>query len=312
MRLDYKRTFLLGFGFFGVSIIWSVYNSFVPVFLQDYALPYWLIGFIMTFDNIAGIFIQPYIGQLSDHTRTRLGRRMPYILVGAPVAALFFGLIPILHQTMGRSTTALVVLMSAIIVVNISMAIFRTPVVALMPDITPSAQRSKANGIINLMGGVGTTIAFGMALLFTIHRGLPFWVAAGVLLVCEGIVLLTVREPREYTAAEGEVTKAPSFGQSLRDLFRTVAEVVRAQEKSTLFICLAIFAWFMGYNAIETFWTLYGRNYLFAAQVASGAMTGDAAAAQAGSMLIFSSLCRPALSPRALGASRRSWPAWAF
>lgn len=287
MRLDYKRTFLLGFGFFGVSIIWSVYNSFVPILLQDYALPYWLIGFIMTFDNIAGIFIQPYIGQLSDHTRTRLGRRMPYILVGAPVAAVFFGLIPIIHQALGQSASALALLMGAIIVMNIAMAIFRTPVVALMPDITPSPQRSKANGIINLMGGVGTTIAFGMAVLFTINRGLPFWVAAVVLLVCEGIVLLTIREPRQFTAAEGEASKPPSFGESLRDLFRTVGEVIRAQDKSTIFICLAIFAWFMGYNAIETFWTLYGRNYLFAAEVASGALTGDAAAAKAGSMMIF-------------------------
>lgn len=287
MRLDYKRTFLLGFGFFGVSIIWSVYNSFVPILLQDYALPYWLIGFIMTFDNIAGIFIQPYIGQLSDHTRTRLGRRMPYILVGAPVAAVFFGLIPIIHQALGQSASALALLMGAIIVMNIAMAIFRTPVVALMPDITPSPQRSKANGIINLMGGVGTTIAFGMAVLFTINRGLPFWVAAVVLLVCEGIVLLTIREPCQFTTAEGEASKPPSFGESLRDLFRTVGEVIRAQDKSTIFICLAIFAWFMGYNAIETFWTLYGRNYLFAAEVASGALTGDAAAAKAGSMMIF-------------------------
>jgi len=287
MRLDYKRTFLLGFGFFGVSVIWSIYNSFVPIFLKDYGLSLALVGFIMTLDNIIGIFVQPYIGQLSDHTRTRLGRRMPYILVGAPVAVVFFGLIPLIHTALGGTPTGLALLMGAIVIMNLAMAIFRTPVVALMPDITPSEQRSKANGIINLMGGVGTTIAFGMGILFAISRGLPFWVGALILLGCELVVLLTIREPREYTVATGEASKLPSFGESFRDLFRLLGEIVRAQEKSALFICLAIFAWFMGYNAIETFWTLYGRNYLFAAQVASGAMTADAAAGRASSMMIF-------------------------
>ncbi|HOG47003.1 MAG TPA: MFS transporter, partial [Anaerolineae bacterium] len=114
-----------------------------------------------------------------------------------------------------------------------------------------------------------------------------FWVAALILLGCEGVVLLTIREPRQFTTAAGEAGKAPSFGESLRDLFKTVGDVARAQDKSTLFICLAIFAWFMGYNAIETFWTLYGRNYLFAAEVARGVMTGDAAAAKATGMMIF-------------------------
>ena len=287
MRLDYKRTFLLGFGFFGVSVLWSVYNSFVPIFLKDYQLPWWLVGFVMTLDNIIGIFIQPYVGQLSDHTRTRLGRRLPYILVGAPVAAIFFGLIPVIYLVLPHDSSALTLLMVAIIIMNIAMAIFRTPVVALMPDITPSAQRSKANGIINLMGGVGTTIAFGMAALFTISRGLPFWVAAAILLGAEAIVLLTIREPREFTVADGEAAKAPSFGESLRDLGRTVADVVRARERSALFICLAIFAWFMGYNAIETFWSSYGRYHLFAAQVAAGTMSADAAVARSSSMLIF-------------------------
>lgn len=287
MRLDYKRTFLLGFGFFGVSIIWSVYNSFVPIFLKDYALPWWLVGFVMTFDNIVGIFIQPYIGQLSDHTRTRLGRRLPYILVGAPLAAVFFGLIPAIHLALPHAAASLSLLMGAIIIMNIAMAIFRTPVVALMPDITPPPLRSQANGIINLMGGIGTTIAFGMTALFAVHRGLPFWLAALILLGCEAVVLLTIREPREFTVEAGEKTRAPGLRESLRNLGRMVVDLMQAQEKSALFICLAIFAWFMGYNAIETFWSSYGRYHLFAAQVASGAMTAEQAVAKSGSMLIF-------------------------
>ncbi len=287
MRLNYKRTFLLGFGFFGVSVIWSVYNGFAPIFLKGYGLPLWLVGFVMTLDNIIGIFIQPYIGQLSDHTRTRLGRRLPYILAGAPVAAVFFVLIPAVYMLLPQNTVGLAAMMGVIIVMNMAMAIFRTPVVALMPDITPSEQRSKANGIINLMGGVGTTIAFGLGGIFAVNAGLPFWIAALVLLLAEGVVLATIREPREFTAAAGEVSKRPGLGQSLRSLFSTLGEVVRAQDKSTLFICLAIFCWFMGYNAIEAFWSLYGRDVLFRPLVASGALTGDEAAGKAVGMLMF-------------------------
>jgi Na+/melibiose symporter-like transporter len=218
----------------------------------------------MTLDNIIGIFIQPYIGHLSDHTRTRLGRRLPYILVGTPVAAVFFAAIPIIYATLPheRAGIGLVLLMGAIIIMNIAMAIFRTPVVALMPDITPPEQRSKANGIINLMGGIGTTIAFGLGGIFAINAGLPFWIGAVVLLGAEAIVLLTIREPSAFTTAAGEATRSPSLRESLADLGRTLAEVLRVKDKSALYICLAIFSWFMGYNAIEAFWSLYGRYHL--------------------------------------------------
>ncbi|RLA94424.1 MAG: MFS transporter, partial [Deltaproteobacteria bacterium] len=140
MKFDYKKIFLLGFGFFGISLIWSVYNSYVPIFLREYELPLWLVGLVMTFDNIVGITIQPYVGFLSDRTRTRFGRRIPYLMIGAPIAAIFFSLIPVLHLVAPSFT----LFITAIIIMNIAMAIFRTPTVALMPDITPSPLRSKA------------------------------------------------------------------------------------------------------------------------------------------------------------------------
>ena len=151
-RLNYGKTFLLGFGFFGVSVIWGVYNAFVPIFLAEkFEIAPSLIGFFMTLDNIAAIFIQPPVGVWSDRLRTPIGRRMPFILIGAPVGALAFGFIPfaaILPLFVACTSTLL-----------LSMAFWRTPVVALMPDITPSQYRSQANGIINLMGGVGTVEA---------------------------------------------------------------------------------------------------------------------------------------------------------
>src|SRR5512147_2314632 len=153
MKFNYGKIFLLGFGFFGVSVIWTVYNAFVPLFLANkFGLaPRW-IGFFMTLDNIAALLIQPPVGAWSDRLRTPIGRRMPFILIGAPVGAIAFGLIPlaaILPLFVACTSTLL-----------LSMAFWRTPVVALMPDVTPSRFRSQANGIINFMGGVGSIIAF--------------------------------------------------------------------------------------------------------------------------------------------------------
>jgi maltose/moltooligosaccharide transporter len=259
VKLDYKKTFLLGFGFFGISVIWSVYNSYVPIFLREYNLPLWLVGAIMTFDNIAGITIQPWGGFLSDRTRTRFGRRMPFLMVGAPIGALFFALIPILHLFI----PIFPLLMAAIIIMNIAMAIFRTPTVALMPDITPSPLRSKANGIINLMGGLGTTLAFlGGAFLYRANRGLPFWFASLLMLVATAIVLLVIREPKEY-GQEGDTGTG---------VLATIREIITSQEKSALFILLAIFAWFIGYNAVETFWTTYGKEFLGIQESTAAAM----------------------------------------
>jgi MFS family permease len=249
MKLDYKKTFLLGFGFFGISVIWSVYNAYVPIFLREYSLPLWLVGLVMTFDNIAGITIQPYVGFLSDRVRTRFGRRIPFMMAGAPIGALFFALIPLFHITLPNFA----LLMVAIIIMNIAMAIFRTPTVALMPDITPSPLRSKANGIINLMGGLGTTLAFlGGAFLYRANRGLPFWFGAALLLLATAIVVRVIKEPKEY-----EQTAEQRMG-----VLATIREIVTGPEKSAMFILLAIFAWFVGYNAIETFWTTYGKEFL--------------------------------------------------
>lgn len=271
MKLDYKKTFLLGFGFFGISVIWSVYNSYVPIFLREYNLPLWLVGLIMTFDNIAGITIQPYVGFLSDRTRTRFGRRMPFLMIGAPIAAVFFALIPILHL----SIPVFPLLMAAIIIMNIAMAIFRTPTVALMPDITPSPLRSKANGIINLMGGLGTTLAFlGGAFLYRANRGLPFYFGSALMLVATAIVLLVIKEPKDYEQASDERT----------GVLATIREIVKSKEKSALFILLAIFTWFIGYNAIETFWTTYGKEFLGIRESTAAAMLTYVSAA----FLVFS------------------------
>ncbi len=246
MRFNYGKIFLLGFGFFGVSVIWATYNAFVPIFLQEkFGLQPALIGFFMTLDNIAALFIQPPVGAWSDRLRTPIGRRMPFILIGAPVAAIAFGLIPmaaILPLFVACTTTLL-----------LSMAFWRTPVVALMPDITPSQKRSQANGIINLMGGIGSIIAFlGGAALYELNPAYPFWLGSGLVILAALLVFLMIREPKANDDVHEE---RPSLIASLRT-------VLADPDRSALRVLLAIFFWFIAYNAVEAFFTLYAVNYL--------------------------------------------------
>ncbi|MFT3892319.1 MAG: MFS transporter [Anaerolineales bacterium] len=244
-RLNYGKTFLLGFGFFGVSVIWGVYNAFVPIFLSEkFHLAPAFVGFFMTLDNIAALFIQPPVGAWSDKIRTPLGRRIPFILIGAPISAVAFGLIPI--------AAVLPLFVACTSTLLLSAALWRTPVVALMPDITPSAFRSQANGIINFMGGVGTIIALQTGgMLYKISPSFPFWLGSGLVLIAALVVYLFIEEPKEYEQTDEQ----PGMFASLKEVFSD-------EDKSGLRILLAIFFWFIGFSAVETFFTLYAKNHL--------------------------------------------------
>lgn len=243
-KLNYKNTFLLGFGFFCISIVWPLYNAFVPVFLSKYISSAMLIGFVMTFDNIAAITLQPFFGALSDKTHTKLGRRMPYLVIGIPLSAMFFALIPF-HF----SFISLIVIAMGF---NIMMSVYRAPTVALMPDLTPSSQRSKANGIINLMGGVGAALAlFVGPMLYDINKYYPFAAAGVVMLIALFILIKTIKEP-EKGVKEEEHT----------GIIKAFVEVIKDKEKSALLILVAIFFWFVAYQGIEALFTLYGVNHL--------------------------------------------------
>ena len=246
MKFNIGKTFLLGLGFFGVSVIWSVYNAYVPVFLSNrFLMAAGFIGLFMTLDNIAALVIQPVVGAWSDRIRTPIGRRIPFILVGAPVAALAFIFLPL--------SQSLTVFFIASLALLLSMAVWRTPVVALMPDITPSKYRSQANGIINFMGGLGAIIAFlGGASLYEMDPTYPFWLGAALVAVSAVLVFLFIKEPKETTS---ESQKNPSLVESVR-------AILQEPDKSALRILLAIFFWFIAYNGIEAFFTLYAVNHL--------------------------------------------------
>ena len=256
-RFRYGKIFILGLGFFGISVIWSLYNAYVPIFLKDFALSSAVIGFIMTIDNIFAIFMLPYIGALSDQTRTRIGRRMPYILAGAPLAAIFFWLIPVSWR-MG----SLFMMMGVIIVMNFAMALFRSPVIALMPDITPSKYRSQANGIVNLMGGLGALLVyFAGKPLYDANPAYPFYVGSILMLVANLLVVLLIREPEEYRKGKGGKVDF-SFKRSFGELSENLKDVFASKEKSLLFMLLSILLWFIAFNAIETFFTSFAKFYV--------------------------------------------------
>ena len=283
MKLNYRKTLLIGFGFFGISVLWTLYNTYVPIYLQagsptfqapgevGFGLGAALTGFIMTLDNIAAFFLLPLIGVWSDRIWTRLGRRLPFILVLAPIAIAAFILIPVavaqippeLSGQVDRLGSQLALFMVAVGVFLTAMACFRTPVIALMPDLTPSPLRSQANGVINLMGGVGTLIAtLGSSFLYGMGRVVPF--AFGSILMGAGVLMLFVfvKEPREL----GEAAHEEEGLGALRGIKRISSDARR----SLWFLMGAIFAWFVGYNAVETFLSSYGVNEL-------GMSTGSAA-----------------------------------
>ena len=254
-KMSYPQIFVLGFGFFGVSLIWALYNAFVPIFLKSFAISSMLIGFIMTFDNILAVVLQPYIGFLSDSTRTKIGRRKPFILIGAPLGALFFMLIPF------AKLSNIFWLILVVIIMNIAMAIFRSPVIALMPDIVPSRDRSKANGVINFMGGFGSLLAFFIGgILFDLTDSLPFLAGGVALLISSTLVLTLIREPIIKKQAPKE--EKVNFAGSFKTLLTSLKKLFKDDDKSLLFILLAIFFWFCGFGTLETFFTIYGTQYL--------------------------------------------------
>ena len=175
LKLNYKRTFLIGFAFFGILLLWQVYDSWCPTFLTDifarrmYGISsaelkagepekilnvQWLVGIIMACDNLAALILLPIFGNLSDKTSTPIGKRMPYILTGTFVAAVAFPFIPLFFHA--NNIAGMVAMMG---IVLMFMMMYRNPAVALMPDITPKPLRAKANGIINIMGYLGGAFA---------------------------------------------------------------------------------------------------------------------------------------------------------
>ena len=266
-----RHTFLIGLAFFTTGIAWSMYNTQVNIMLFVYLGSYALVGALMAMDNIIGICIQPIMGNVSDRTRTKMGRRMPYLLVGIPFAAFFFimiGTIPSLPQTL----TTLYLLIFWMFCFNTSMAFYRSQAVALMPDFVKPIHRTKGNAIINLMGGVGAIIAYVFGLLLIKENqpetiSLAFILVAVIMVASLVLLLFTIKEKKSFSyqlileteEKEGhkitEQKKKPGLIESFKD-------ILAEKDKSTLLMLFAIFFWFVAYQALEALFTVYAWDVL--------------------------------------------------
>lgn len=250
-QFSYGRIFAIGLGFFSISVAWQMYNAFMPLMLKDFIDSSAIRGLIMGLDNLANIFLLPLIGAFSDRIRTPYGKRLPFLMVGMPIAAIFLFMMP--HYN------SLWTLIAIDIGFLLAMTIFRAPTVSLMPDVTPSEKRSQANGIINFMGGLGViAVGFGLAKIYDMNRPLSFYITGLVLIT---VLLLLVFALRKLISKEGasEEENARVKGEHI---LKGLSEILIKENRATLFLLLAIFFWFIGYSGVEAQLTTYGTENL--------------------------------------------------
>jgi len=261
MKLNNKRTVFVGLAFMSICAFWQVYDNVIPLILENtYNLSSTVTGAIMGLDNILALFMLPLFGALSDKTNTRIGRRMPYILFGTIVAAVGFVLLLFAQQS-----GSLVFFMIILCVVLIAMSTYRSPAVALMPDVTIKPLRSKANAIINLMGAIGGALMLGATPLL-VRSGSDNYFAlfaalAVFMLLCVAVLFFKVKEP-DCVADMRRESAAHGIDEITDDVAATGEKVKMPPDvrKSFLLILVSIFLWFMGYNAVTTGFTRYAQN----------------------------------------------------
>lgn len=251
---SYGKIFVIGSGFFALMLIWTFYNAYMPLILGDFIESRAIRGAIMGLDNLLAVLLIPVIGAWSDRVDTRIGNRLPFIVVGMPVAAIFFILIPY-----GAQVTLWVLLVIDIIFL-LAMTIYRAPVIALMPDHTPTERRSTANGIINLMGGVGAIIAlFGLSALYGIDRAYPFAIAGLLLFLSFLLLYFTVDRNPSYVGSSKDEMEETMASESF---FKGLSHLKKPEFRGHLFILTAIFLYFIGYSGVEAQFTVYAVEYL--------------------------------------------------
>lgn len=267
MKLKYGQTLKIGFAFLSISAFWQLYNSVIPkILVNTFHMNKVWAGAIMALDNVLALFLLPLFGMLSDRCKSPMGKRKPFILYGTIASVIFMQLIPFFDNRFAVSGQQgyRIAFIAVLLLLLISMGTYRSPAVALMPDVTPKPLRSGANSIINLMGAFGA-ISF---LIFTtfLYTGDSFTDANGhpdytilyifvgaIMLAALLVMMLTVDEPK-LTAQMHEDSKLFEDNESEVTAVKagTLAPEVK---KSLLFLLAGIFCWFMGYNAVETWFT---------------------------------------------------------
>lgn len=269
MKLNNKRTVLVGLAFLSICAFWQMYDNVVPLILtKTFHLNETFSGTIMAADNVLALFLLPFFGTLSDRTRSRLGKRTPYILAGTAAAVILLNILPVLDNSYYASPSpgkmaAFIILLGLLL---IAMGTYRSPAVALMPDVTPKPLRSRANAIINLMGAVGGIIYLAVAAVMYPNSkvlGLDhvnyqplFIVVSAIMIVSIAVMFATIREPQ--LTAENQALEAQHPEWNLAEDDGSGNEVLPQNvRRSLMFLLASIALWFIGYNGITTWFTTY-------------------------------------------------------
>ncbi len=283
MKLNNKRTILVGLAFLSICSFWQMYDSVVPLILaNNFQLDESYTGMIMAADNILALFLLPLFGGLSDRINTPIGKRMPFILCGTALAACLMNILPRLANAY-YSSPSLGTLVAFVIVLGlllVSMGTYRSPAVALMPDVTPKPLRSKANAIINLMGAVGGVLYLGVAAVLysdsridtnytlgyfagedgiqvaVVDYSLLFLVVSCIMAAAVAVLYFTIKEPQ--LVAENQAYEAAHPEENLTEVTSEGTEQLPKEVKRSLtFLLLSISLWFIGYNGITTWFSTY-------------------------------------------------------
>ena len=260
MKLNTRRTILVGLAFLSISAFWQLYDSLVPLILKNtFQVSDTISGGIMAIDNVLAVFMLPLFGSLSDRVHTRIGRRMPFILCGTAAAVIAMLFLPF-----ADNIGSLALFVTALFVTLIAMGSYRSPAVSLMPDVTPKPLRSKANAIINLMGAVGGVISLILISALVPKEGKPdyfpiFLIVAAVMVFSVLLLLWKIRENPLRT--EREKIDAGLSETEEADEAPAKTTLDPAVRRSLVLILISVACWFMGYNAVTTAFSRYAQIY---------------------------------------------------
>lgn len=267
LKLNYKRTFYMGFAFFAILMLWQMYNYYCPLFLEDLLGKdkTYLIGIIMAADNMFAVFMLPLFGALSDKTKSKWGRRMPYMVIGMVLSAIAFPFVAVAYSY--SSLTAVIIMMLVILLI---MNAYRNPAVALMPDVTPKPLRSQANGIINLVGYIGAVIGGLIAMIIKIFfkdlssQGIAgFLIASFFMILAVVILILKINEPKLVKEMEEEMEEGEKLSESFtkEDTSSNEKRTLSKQDKiNTLILLFSVLFWFISFNAVESFYSVFCKK----------------------------------------------------
>jgi MFS family permease len=269
MKLNNRRTVLVGLAFLSICAFWQMYDNVIPLVLtKTFHLNETFSGAIMAADNILALFLLPFFGTLSDKTHTRLGKRTPYIIGGTAAAVILLNILPVLDNSYYKaaSTGKMVAFVVILALLLIAMGTYRSPAVALMPDVTPKPLRSRANAIINLMGAVGGIIYLAIAAVMYpnskvlgqdhVNYGPLFIIVSLIMAAAVIVLLITIREPK--LVEENQKLEAEHPEWNLAEDDGSGNEVLPPEVKKSLgFLLASIALWFIGYNGITTWFTTY-------------------------------------------------------